>query len=584
MKTLKTLRTLNISRMLVAALALGAAASCDIGTLPETTITDAGFWNSAGDVRLAANHFYRTLPGLTNDDLVQDNWSTDAYPNDKGDPISEGSRTAPAENRRDYNDSYEKIYQANLLIEKAPEVIAKGADATEVNRYVGEARFFRAFYYFEMLKRFGGVPLITKTMMMDDPDIFLPRASRDDLLELIYDDLDYAISVLRTADEIEADREYGRIPKTGAQAFKSRVALFEGTRAKYHNYGDPTKHLTLAKEAAEAVIQSGQHGLFSTPATGPNGETLNDAYFNLFQEAGEGRANKENIVVRIYGLSPENRIVTQPVQRYYEGSRVVPTQNFVDSYLMADGLPIAQSPLYQAPDAAMAHAEYFAKKDPRMAFTLFKNGDEYISGGAYTIPNPTFQRSGYAIRKYANERFWNLSASYIDKPVIRYAEVLLNHAEALYELNGSITDAELDATINLIRRRLPQVNIGTSASPNFVSLPDLTNAFATANGLNVLDEIRRERRVELAFEGFAYWDLIRWKTAETELPTTLRGSYLFAEMLAGGWDPATPVDANNYILLQDASLRKFDPARDYLWPLPLTEIAKNAKLAQNPNW
>jgi len=578
---MKTLRTFC---MLVVALSLGAAASCDIEALPETTITEAGFWNSVGDVRLAANHFYRTLPGLANEDVTQDNWSTDAYPNDKGDPISEGSRSAPAENKRDYNDAYDNIYQANQLIEKAPEVIAKGADATEVNRYVGEARFFRAFYYFEMLKRFGGVPLITKTMTVDDPDVFLPRASRDDVLQLIYDDLDHAISVLRTADEIDAAREYGRISRTGAQAFKSRVALFEGTRAKYHGYGDPTKHLTLAKEAAEAVIQSGQHGLFSTPTTGPNGETLNDAYFNLFQEAGEGRANKENIVVRMYGQSPENKIVTQPVQRYYEGSRVVPTQNFVESYLMADGLPIAKSPLYQSPNATMTHAEYFEKKDPRMAFTLFKRGDEYISSSPYTVPNSTFQRSGYAIRKYANERFWNLSASYIDKPVIRYAEVLLNYAEALYELNGSITDAELNATINQLRGRLPEVNIGTAASPNFVSMPDLTNAFAAANGLDVLDEIRRERRVELAFEGFAYWDLIRWKTAETELPTTLRGSYLFTEMLDAAWDPQTPVDGNNFILLQDASLRKFDPAKDYLWPLPLSEISKNAKLEQNPNW
>jgi len=570
--------------MLAAALSLGAAASCDIGVLPETVITGAGFWNSVGDVRLAANHFYRTLPGLANEDVIQDNWSTDAYPNDKGDPISEGSRTAPAENKRDYNDAYDNIYQANQLIEKAPEVIAKGADATEVNRYVGEARFFRAFYYFEMLKRFGGVPLITKTMTVKDPDIFLPRADRDEVLQLIYDDLDYAISVLRTADEIDAAREYGRISKTGAQAFKSRVALFEGTRAKYHSYGDPTKHLTLAKEAAEAVILSGQHEIFSTPTTGADGETLNDAYFNLFQQAGQGRANRENIVVRTYGISPENRVVTTPVQRYYEGSRVVPTQNFVDSYLMADGLPNGQSPLYQAPDATMTHAEYFEKKDPRMAFTIFKRGDEYISSSLYTVPNATFQRSGYAIRKYANERFWNLSASYIDKPVIRYAEVLLNYAEVLYELNGGITDTELNSTINQIRGRLPQVNIGTAASPNFVSLPALTNAFAAANGLDLLAEIRRERRVELAFEGFTYWDLIRWKTAETELPTTLRGSYLFTEMLDAAWDPKTPVDGNNFILLQNAALRKFDPAKDYLWPLPLTELAKNDKLVQNPGW
>ncbi|SFS37463.1 Starch-binding associating with outer membrane [Sphingobacterium wenxiniae] len=570
--------------MLLASLSLGSVVSCDIEEIPETTVSDANFWNSAADMRLAANFFYTTLPGLTSGDVSQDNWSTDAYPNTNGNPISDGSRSAPAEST-DYN--YYNIYQANKVIEKGPEVINKGADATQVNWYVGEARFFRAFYYFEMLKRFGGVPLITKTMSVDDPDIFLPRSSRDEVLKLIYEDLDFAISVLRSADELNAAKEYGRISKTGAEAFKSRVALFEGTRMKFHQYGDYRAHLTLAKEAAESVISSGQHALFSRAAAGEHGETQNDAYFNLFQEAGDGRANKENIVVKVYGLSRENSIISTPVQRYYEGNTVVPTQNFVDYYLMADGLPTSKSPLYQEPNETMTHAEYFEKKDPRMSFTLFKRGDEFISSSDYTIPNPSLQRSGYGIRKYANKEFWALQASYVDKPIIRYAEVLLNYAEAVYELDETISDTDLDKTINLIRERLPQVNIGTSSNPQFVSLPKLTNAFVTTNGLNMRDEIRRERKVELSFEGFAYWDLLRWKTAEIELPKTLYGSYLFSEYLTAEgqkWAEDTPVNDKNYIILQASSLRKFDPDRDYLWPLPISEIAKNPKLEQNPKW
>lgn len=574
----------RIFYILLASLSLGAVVSCDIEEIPETTVSDANFWNSAADMRLAANFFYGTLPGLTSGDVTEDNWSTDAYPNTSGNSISDGSRSTPATSG-DYN--YYNIYQANKVIEKGPEVIAKGADANQVNWYVGEARFFRAFYYFEMLKRFGGVPLITKTMQVDDPDVFLPRASRDEVIKLIYDDLDFAITVLRTADQLTTAKEYGRISKTGAQAFKSRVALFEGTRAKYHKYGDYKQHLNLAKEAANAVISSGDHALFSRPGTGTSGEVTNDAYFNLFQEEGEGRANRENIVVKVYGLNRENSIVSTPVQRYYEGNSIVPTQNFVDNYLMADGLPISKSNLYQKPDAKMTHAEYFEKKDPRMSFTLLKRGDEFISSGAYTIPNATLQRSGYGIRKYANKEFWTLQASYIDKPVIRYAEVLLNYAEAIYELEGGISDADLEKTINALRARLPEINIGTVDNPEFVALPKLTNAFVQTNDLNMRDEIRRERKVELSFEGFAYWDLIRWKTAEIELPKALYGSYLYSEYLTEEgqkWSKDTPVDENNYIILQSSSLRKFDPEKDYLWPLPINEIAKNPKIEQNPKW
>lgn len=568
-------------------LVCGSTTSCSVEVAPETSMSDANFWNSEGDLRLAANFFYTTLPGLTSKEVTQDNWSNDAYPNSSGNEISDGSRPVPAENE-DYIESYKNIFQANKLIEKAPLVLEKGGDEIVVNQYIGEARFFRAFYYFEMLKRYGGVPLITHTLTVDDPDVFAPRASRDEVLELIYGDLDYAIGVLPSADELNSASEYGRISKTGALAFKSRVALFEGTRAKFHEYGDFSKHLSLAKEAAEAVMSSGEHELFTQPSTGSNDEVLNNAYFNLFQEEGNGRGNRENIIVRRYGESFENNIVSTPVQRYYEGNSIVPTQNFVDNYLMGDGLPKDKSPLYKEPDQSMTHAEYFDGKDPRMAFTLFKRGDEFISGGNYTVPSPSKQRSGYGIRKYANKEFWARQVSFIDKPVLRYAEVLLNYAEAVYELDDAISDDVLNKTINVIRARLPEINIGTAANPVFVSLPRLTNAFVGESGLNMRDEIRRERKVELAFEGFSYWDLLRWKTAEKELPKTLYGSYLFAEYLTNSgekWDiGSTTVDENNYIILQRSSLRRFDPKKDYLWPLPTTELAKNDALEQNPGW
>lgn len=564
---------------------LGGVASCDVDTFPETQLSDGNFWNTTADLRMAANYFYSTLPGLTDSEVRQDVWSPYAYSN-SGDQrnVSDGSRVTPASSG-DY--SYYNIFQANKLIEKSAEVLAKGASESEVNAYVAEARFFRAFYYFEMFKRFGGVPIITKTMNVNDPDIFAARATREEVFNFIMEDLDFASNNLKTADQINSAKEYGRISKSGALALKARIALFEGTRQKFHSYGNSTATLTIAKEAAETVINSGEHAIFSQPKTGSNGEILNDAYFNLFQEAGEGRVNKENIIVKAYGINQANSIISTPVQRYYEGSNVVPTQNFVDNYVMADGLPITKSPIYSAPNSTSTHASYFEKKDPRMGFTIFKRGDEFIQSSDYTIPNPRQHVSGYGVRKYANKAFWQIQASYIDRPVLRYAEVLLTYAETLFELNGSISDSDLDKTINALRARLPQVNIGTISGPNYVSLPKLTNAFVATNGLNMREEIRRERIVELGFEGHSYWDLIRWKTAETEMPKALKGSYLFNEFLTDSgekWSSSIAVDANKHIILQDASLRKFDPEKDYLWPIPLDEIAKNPKIEQNPSW
>jgi hypothetical protein len=159
--------------------------------------------------------------------------------------------------------------------------------------------------------------------------------------------------------------------------------------------------------------------------------------------------------------------------------------------------------------------------------------------------------------------------SFIDRILIRYAEVLLNNAEAKFELNGSISDEDLNKTINLLRDRVGMIH--------------LTNAFVAANGLDMRTEIRRERRIELALEGFRYWDLIRWKTAETELPKTLKGTKYFPDEY--GTTAQVTIGADGFVVVQDVSKRHFDPQRDYLWPLPLQELGLNPNLGDNnPNW
>ncbi|MCC8425006.1 RagB/SusD family nutrient uptake outer membrane protein [Mucilaginibacter sp. UR6-11] len=193
--------------------------------------------------------------------------------------------------------------------------------------------------------------------------------------------------------------------------------------------------------------------------------------------------------------------------------------------------------------------------------------------------------TGYILYKYMSEdplannsgRQGDNSLFDYDRHLIRYAEVLLNYAEALYEKNGAVSDNDLDLSINKLRDR--------------VGMPHLTNAFVTANNLNLQTEIRRERTVELALEGFRYDDLRRWKTAETELPQDIKG----IKITGTDWATRTPyndpsyaakVDANGFLIAERS--RKFDPAKDYLQPLPTKEVAfyqaNGHKLEQNPGW
>jgi hypothetical protein len=164
-----------------------------------------------------------------------------------------------------------------------------------------------------------------------------------------------------------------------------------------------------------------------------------------------------------------------------------------------------------------------------------------------------------------------------DKHIIRYAEVLLIYAEAEFELNGSISDADLDLSINKLRDR--------------VGMPHLTNAFVAAHNLDMRTEIRRERTVELALEGFRYDDLRRWKTAETELAEDIKGIKIKGSTwqdypLYSSQDWQSRTDANGFLISETG--RKFDPTKNYLQPLPTQEInlyqSAGHNLQQNPEW
>jgi starch-binding outer membrane protein, SusD/RagB family len=554
--------------------------SCDIDRLPEDRITDQVFWRTENDLRNATNYLYRLLPGffynfnvnnpgqsLTNrTPLTDDLYADDAIAR-ASNPISDGSRLAVPTQDFEYSFYYFMVTAANNIILKAPNALKFGLTQPIIDRYVAEARFFRAYAYMNLMQRYGEVVLLDKPLEANSLELTNPvNATRNQLIDFIYADLDFAAGALRdpgTTSALAAD--YGRVFNTAALALKARAALFEGTFAKYHGKGDANKHLDIAIVAADAVIKKNLHA-------------LNADYISLFNiEASGATAKNEIILAKLY--LPGTVDVNQSHSYFrsvLEQGQYSTTRNLIDAFLMRDGLPIGKSKNYKPATSnllMLGDTSSVTGRDSRLSASFFKRGDPYINNANFTTPNLGLSPTGFISKKYAVPADWQTQQSGLDRILIRYAEVLLIKAEATYELNGSITDANLDATINLLRTR--------------AKMPKLTNAFVSINKLDMLEEIRRERRVELNMEGFRYWDLLRWKTAEIELPKTLYGIPKFTEL--GNFAAPTDPNYENSIIAQPASARKFNPARDYLWPIPLQEFTIDGldgvkTLKQNPGW
>ncbi|MBL7696935.1 MAG: RagB/SusD family nutrient uptake outer membrane protein [Chitinophagaceae bacterium] len=515
--------------------------------VPQTELSDESFWKTTNDLKLATNYLYTFLPDIMIDKL-DDAMSIDAFgtsPNS----VSDGSWLKPSSSEM-WTNSYIVIRACNNILEKSVNVTG---EAEEINKYLGEAKFFRAFSYFELVKRYGDVPLVLKTLLLGDSALFTARAPRAEVINSIYADLDEAADALPSAGD-QPESDYGRITSTAALAFKSRVALFEGTRQKFFDYGSYQTHLQIAIDASSAVMTAGDNSLFHYAAQ------PDSSYFYNFQYIGEGKSNPENILVRIYGENETNDISGHS---YSRDGLISPTRTIMDAYLYKDGLPIDKSPYYQP--QANTYTE-FENRDPRMAMSVF-NKYSFYTYGLYV---PTFQYAptGYKSCKYFISRDWAANVSYIDNIIIRYAEVLLNNIEAKFELNSAVSDNELNETINLLRDR--------------VNMPHLTNAFVSTNGLDMRTEIRRERRIELAYEGMRYWDIVRWKTAEDELPDAVVGAKYFPDEQGPLDDPQLTPDG--FVIVQKTSNRRFDANKDYLWPIPTKELGLNVNLIQNPGW
>jgi hypothetical protein len=534
--------------------------ACELDLVPQADLSDGVFWQTDQDFRQATNYLYkisetenRTETNMMLHPQFRDVMSDNAVSGGTygRSPISNGSYL-PSSDFGPWNKDYAIIRAANNIIEHAA-----GFVSTSVPRYIGEAKFFRAYAYADLVSRYGDVPLILRTLDTDNEELYAPRTPREQVIAAIYQDLDDAAAGLPANSQLNMATEYGMVTKGAALALKSRVALREGTWNKFHKNADFNTHLQTAKEAALAVMNSNEYVLFNQFGL--------ESYKQLFKMAGEGPANTEAIWVFQYGVNYENSVLQSPyASPAVEGSIGI-TKSLVEDFLCTDGLPIGKSPLYKGKTNTLSE---FENRDPRLNGTVVKKGDSYTYGTPY-IPSLR-SITGYTIYKYFDVVAPDYFNRFIDMMIIRYGEVLLNYAEATYELNNTISDNDLNISVNRLRDR--------------VGMPHLTNGFVTANSLNMREEIRRERRVELGMEGFRYDDLLRWKTAEVELPKPLLGVRVFKAEYPGINPSTLTMTTDSIIIAEQADKRDFDPAKNYLWPLPLNQTALNPNLAQNPNW
>jgi len=550
-----------------AVVALMTMQSCeDMDLSPKSELPDDWYWDTPAAYEKAANKLYSDIETFlyTKGNFVRDADSDISYQLAEN-TTSNGTLIAP-NSENEWNDCYAQIRNSNLIIEKSE---TYEGDAAEIERYVMEARFFRAYYYWRLMKRYTDVPLITIPLTYDSPELYSPRNPQKDIENFILSELEAVYDKLPLQSELKTD-ELGRVTKGAALGLKARVALFAGTWAKYHQHRtDYMDLLDQAISAADKVISSGEYSLFEGDG--------DQSYRQLFIEKGDD--SRESIFARRFAKDIDMHSTGHST---YWGWRGTPTKKLADMYLCkSTGLPIDK------PGAGFSGydkiEDEFKNRDPRMSQTFLIPGTAYISpqeGNLVCSPKFTTRpetRTGYKLWKFMGEEKTNTNDATYDYHVIRYPEVLLILAEATFEKSGAISDEVLKNTINVIRSR------------KGVEMPGLTNKFVTDNGLDMLTEIRRERTIELAFEGFRRDDLRRWKTAETELKEAIRGvkykgtEYEDLEVLNSG-NPGL-VDSEGFLIVEPAANRIFVTPKNYYFSLPLDELQLNKNLApNNPGW
>lgn len=445
--------------------------------------------------------------------------------------------------------------------------------------YAAEVKVIRSWVYFMLTTFFGDVPWIDHVITAEEA--YGPRTPRSEVIDNLMTDLDWAASKLPW--ERQSGENVGRIDRWGALAMKARIAL-------------QNERYDVAAAAAKEIIDKGPYDLYD--------------YEKLYHLEGDIENNPDNneaIISSIYVNDIRNNNMSNETCAPVDFIRFNPTKTLVDAYLCIDGMPakpgleyykrtdIKTSPLYKYPEEH--YADYFQNRDPRMRMTLFVPGDKWGGGddgdAEYRKPNEIFQLprfsslqpgrngangiTGFYFKKYNEISIaGNANRSHTNLNVIRYPEVLLIYAEALYKMNGTLTQDQIDNTVNRLRNRVGMHPM------NLVELKEWN--------LDLWTELKRERRIELSFDGMRYADIMRWREGELRFGRAITGPSLEVCMndLGANPYPDTGVDEFGDVIYEksraEGGSRYFDPTMHYLWPVPYEERVKNPLLGQNPGW
>ncbi len=461
---------------------------------------------------------------------------------------------------------YQGIGRCNLMLQKIEENKGK-ISAANVKQFQGEVYFLRAYYYLRLTNMFGDVVYVDKPVSTVDEGKNVTRTARAEVLKKIYADLDLSYQLLTGS----TNKQIGRVTAGAAMSYKARAALQNNDWA-------------VAAAAAKVVIDSKQYSLMPS-------------YSTLFTEAVlRSASNTEQILTQGHLVTANNATAfpqyTAPRSVSGGFTTIVPTQNMMDSYQCIDGKNINASPLYNK-------LKPYDNRDPRMRYCFVVPGDMWngfvydtradkpntLNAAGATVKNPESYTStvftsftGYCVRKYFDFKYTALLTQ-CETPFMlcRYAEVLLTFAEAKIELNQ--IDADCINAINLVRGRsdvkMPLVTVGLSQT-------------------EMRKLVRYERKIELWNENLRWDDLLRWKRAEVVMTRPIMGRPLIGEFNQYpsvqfdefdepiyNYTTYTPQPSSDYRIL---ILTNFNKSRDYLWPIPETELNLNPNLKQNPGW
>lgn len=574
----------NIIYILIACCCLSA---CEMDKYPLDAISPNTFFNTGNDLRLYTNSFYNALP---NAEGVYNEAVDNIIKMDLADELR-GTRIVPTNGG---NWTWEDLRNINFYLENS----SKCSDEKARLRYDAIAYFFRAFFYFDKVKRFGDVPWYDKVINDHDTEALeKARTPRTEIMEHVLEDINKAIDYLPT------EKTVNEITKWTALAFKARICLHEGTFRKYHtefNLPDADKFLKEAVKACEELMSQSGYKIYST------GNPHKD-YLNFF--ASHEAIPTEVILAR--GYSDEFQVYHN--LNYYTMTasygRPGLEKRLVNSYLMRDGRRFTDMPGYET----MFFTEETKNRDPRLSQTIRTPGYTRIDETETLVQEFGSTVTGYQLIKFVTERKWDTNQKDInDMPIFRFAETLLIFAEAKAEL-GILNQNDLDISIKQIRDRVGMPNINLSeanANPD----PYLEKQYPHVAGPNkgVILEIRRERRIELVMESFRWDDMMRWKEGATFMEQ-FKGMY-FPSIGSFDLDGDGNIDVHIYkdtkpsldgksiqylklnsditlengesgcILINPHLKKVWNENKDYLYPIPIQERLLNTNLTQNPGW